>query len=194
MFSRSPLTWLLKATESPIEDPRRVVWLRESDDRWTKVTIPYRYDPNACHRLEKEWMEARSTVEWAHRLCRERGVGFALLYLPTSIRVLKDRLRWDHAEAEEKWCPGGEVDVPGDLAHRMADFCDSIQCPMIDATHPLCDLARRRPESVFVRDESHLDLAGHERVAELLAAWVDQSGTGRAQALSAPQPPEEAPK
>ena len=162
----SPLVSLIRA----VFPPRApfVVDFRQTDGAIDRRTVrPY------CNFIDGQdvgWAELRAALAKAHDVCRERGIGFVVLYVPDHTRVLAPYVvAHDPAEARQ-YCPPGGLDRPEDLAHALAAFCRELGCPFIDATARLRHRAARGNRHVYVKNDTHLDVDGHDELVSALVA------------------------
>jgi hypothetical protein len=144
------------------------------------------YFDNAAHRrLGLE--QTRHTIAAAHALCRERGIAFVVLFVPSHLRVLAPYVRPRTPLECERYRPACGLDHPGDASHELAEFCRRIDCPMIDLCPPLRRLAASDNRHVYVKSDTHLDVDGHEEAAREVVDWL-RSRDGLA--LGVPRDPE----
>jgi hypothetical protein len=109
------------------------------------------------------------SIESAAALCGERGVGFAVLYVPSHVRVLLPSLRFRSDAERDRFCPGGVADRGDDLAHAVAALCDRLGCPLIDVTGALRLRASADNRRVYVPNDPHLGVEGHDEVSLALS-------------------------
>lgn len=95
-----------------------------------------------------------------------------VLYVPSHVRVLLPYLRFKSEAQRDRFCPGGVADSQGDLSHAMAEFCGRLGCPMIDMGPPLRRRAAIDNRCVYVRNDPHLGVDGHDEVRSALVRFV----------------------
>jgi hypothetical protein len=147
------------------------VEFRGSDGRVEELMFwPYRPE---LHRLLPEgFAETRGAITTAFETCRARGIGFVVLYVPSHVRVLFPYLRFKNEAQRERFCPGGVADRAGDLSHAMEEFCGRLGCPMIDMGLSLRRRAAVDNRSVYVHNDPHLGVDGHDEVRNALVRFV----------------------
>jgi hypothetical protein len=148
-----------------------LVEFRRSDGRVDKQMFwPYRPDPH--RQLPEGFAETQRAIATAFETCRARGMGFVVLYVPSHVRVLLPYLRFKDEAQRERFCPGGVADREDDLSHAMAEFCGRLGCPMIDAGPPLRRRAAADNRRIYVRNDPHLGVDGHDEVGNALVQFV----------------------
>jgi hypothetical protein len=147
------------------------VEFRRSDGRVEKLMFwPYRPDPH--RRLPEGFAETKAAIAAAFEACRARGVDFVVLYVPSHVRVLLPYLRFKGDAQRDRFCPGGVADRTDDLSHAVAEFCAGLGCPVIDAAPPLRRRAAADNRRVYVCNDPHLGVDGHDEVGDALARFV----------------------
>jgi hypothetical protein len=147
------------------------VEFRRSDGRVEKQMFwPYQPDPH--RRLPEGFAETRAAITTAFETCRARGIGFVVLYVPSHVRVLLPYLRFRSEAQRDRFCPAGITDPEGDLSHAMADFCGRLGCQLIDMGPPLRRRAAVDNRRVYIRNDPHLGVDGHDEVSHALARFV----------------------
>ena len=166
---RMPNTVEFRGTDGRVE--RQMFW-------------PYRPDPH--RQMPEAFVETRQAIRSAFETCRARGVGFVVLYVPSHLRILLPYLRFKSEAQREKFCPGGSADSDGDLAHAFRAFCDEIGCPMIDMGPPLRERAAVDNRRLYVRNDPHLGIEGHDEVRKALIRFVESRQTPAAEVARRP--------
>lgn len=130
------------------------------------------YHPHIHTQLPEAFAEMKRVIAAAFTQCQERGISFVVVYVPLHVRVLIARLRFKNTGERDRFCPGGVPDHGDHLAHAMARFCAEIGCPMIDLYEPLRARAARGDLRLYVPNDPHLDVNGHDEVSRALTAFV----------------------
>ena len=148
------------------------VEFRGSDGRVeNQMFWPYRPDPH--RQLPEAFAETEQAIRTAFEICRSGGIDFVVLYVPSHVRVLLPYLRFKSESQRDRFCPGGVADSEGDLAHAMREFCGLMGCPMIDMGPSLCERAAVDNRRVYVRNDPHLGVDGHDEVQKALVRFVE---------------------
>lgn len=144
---------------------------RRSDGRVEKRMF-WTYKPQPHRLLPEGFAETRRAIASAWEICRGRNVEFAVLYVPSHVRVLLPYLRFKNRAERDRFCPEGIADREDDLAHALTDFCGGLGCPIIDMTPFLRARAQIDNRRVYVPNDPHLDVDGHDEVAKALVRFV----------------------
>jgi hypothetical protein len=131
---------------------------------------PYR--PDLHRQLPAGFEETKRAIATAFEACRSRGIDFAVLYVPSHVRVLLPYLRFKSPAQRDRFCPEGLADRDDDLAHALAAFCDRLGCPMIDMAPPLRRRAAVDNRRIYIPNDPHLGVDGHDEVHRALVRFV----------------------
>ncbi|MDR3633224.1 MAG: hypothetical protein P4L84_05255 [Isosphaeraceae bacterium] len=121
-------------------------------------------DADELAKSPRGWEETKRAIGEAHALCREQGIRFVVLFVPSHTRVLSHYVLPRTPDERDRFAPpGGEH--PSPLTVALADFCRQLGCPMID----LFPAFRRRGDAdnahLYIKHDPHLDLDGHDEAA-----------------------------
>jgi hypothetical protein len=179
------VTWLL-----PPRLPRTVPFRRS--DGIVEEQAFWPYQPDHHRQFPRGFAGLTRSLAQADALCLSRGIPFVVLYVPSHVRVLLPSLVFKNDAQRDRYCKGGRVESDDDLSHAVASACHALGCPLIDLFEPLRRRAERDNRWVYVRNDPHLGLDGHDEVARTLVSWLNASAWGRheaeaiAQAVSHP--------
>ena len=140
-----------------------------------QMFLPYRPEPH--RQMPEAFEETRRAIRTAFETCRAQGIDFVVLYVPSQVRVLLPYLRFKSEAQRDRFCPGGAADSEGDLAHAIRGFCDGMGCRMIDMGPPLRERAAVDNRRIYVRNDPHLGVDGHDEVRKSLVRFVESRGT-----------------
>ncbi|GAC1333406.1 MAG: hypothetical protein NVSMB14_00210 [Isosphaeraceae bacterium] len=147
----------------------------ESDGRVEKQMFwPYR--PNPHELLPEGFAETRRAIATAFEICRARNIDFVVLYVPSHIRVLLPYLRFKSETERNRFCSGGVVDREDDLSHALTDFCLRLGCPIIDMAPRLRSRAAVDNRRIYIHNDPHLGVDGHDEVRNALVGFVESRG------------------
>jgi hypothetical protein len=158
----------------PDRQRNAVDYLRSDGQLEKRIIWPY--EPDVHQRLPEAFAETQQAIQTAFETCQAQQVDFAVLYVPSQVRVLLPYLRFKNDAQRDRVCPGGVADRADDLAHAMQEFCARLHCPMIDMTPRLRQRAAVDNRRLYVRDDPHLDIDGHDEVAQALIPFVREGG------------------
>ena len=148
------------------------VEFRRSDGRVERQMFwPYRPDPH--RQMPEAFAETQQAIRSAFETCRAQGIDVVVLYVPSHVRILFPYLRFKNETQRNRLCPAGPADSEGDLAHAIREFCGGMGCPMIDMGPPLRDRAAVDNRRVYVPNDPHLGIDGHDEVRKALVRFVE---------------------
>jgi hypothetical protein len=158
---------------------------REPDKNALKVSMQYpgeapkqtwvwgTYAPDEPERKAAELAELTRCIEEARQLCDEHGIRFVVVFVPIMLRVMDPYVLWSSPADRARFLPTGRVEDPQDMGSHLARFCVKSRCDYIDL------FSRFRREAakgrhIYLPTDQHLDLEGHQLVAEELLRWLRQ--------------------
>lgn len=170
----SPVMRLVSAI-LPGRMPSTVAFRRSDGRVEPQMFWPYR--PDLHRQIPEGFDETRRAIRSAFEACRAQGIDFVVLYVPSHVRVLLPYLRFKNDSQRDRFCPGGVADSEGDLAHAVRDFCGELGCPMIDMGPPLRERAAVDNRRVYIPNDPHLGVDGHEEVRKALVRFAESPTT-----------------
>ena len=111
--------------------------------------------------------ETKRAISAAHALCRERGIAFVVLFVPSHTRVLSPYVLPRTLAERARYVP---PDGPSAMTTALAAHCERLGCPLIDLFGPLRQRAAADNLHLYIKHDPHLDLDGHDETARQLAA------------------------
>ena len=137
------------------------------------VHLDYAYSPDEPDRLQKGFAETTKAIESGYRLCASRGITLIVVFIPIKVRGLGDTIVFHKEKERDEYFPGGVTQSERDFAHQIANYCDQLKCPFIDVTSELRRKSAEGSRRVYMLGpDTHLDVDGHNVVAEVLAQQV----------------------
>jgi hypothetical protein len=130
------------------------------------------YEPDPHRRLPEGFAETRRSIVTAFETCRSRGIGFVVLYVPSHVRVLFPYLRFKSDAQRARFWPQDRSGGGGDISDALRTFCAGLGCPMIDMAPPLLRRAAEDNRRLYVPNDPHLGVDGHDEVTNALVAFV----------------------
>ena len=169
-FDNSLLNNWLAKTRSP-ELVEHTATLRYHDGTSRRVSLLYPYQPEQPSTRHVGMFETLRAIEAGHELCKSRGVQLLILFVPTMVRVMAPHISFDIVEHRRR-------DVP-ELAEGQKDFsgtidelCDRIGCDFVDSFDALRRAADKDNRSLYIPNDEHLDVGGHDVVAQIVTDWL----------------------
>ena len=151
--------------------------LQHSDGTESRITLRYEYDPHAPAKNPLGFAETIQAIEAGYRLCQSKGVKLVVVFVPTMIRVLEPYLTFDRAEDQIRYLPNNVGSEKHDFSGRMAEFCLKLGCPFIDTFKVLRQAASVDTRNLYIPVDEHLDIRGHEVVAQTVGEWLRSQAT-----------------
>ncbi|HTE17573.1 MAG TPA: SGNH/GDSL hydrolase family protein, partial [Armatimonadota bacterium] len=148
------------------------VWgaLRSSDGSTKRLYLGYPYVPDEPLRRPLGAAETERAIEAGYRLCRSRGIRLLVVFIPSMPRVLEQGLSFDDPADRLRFFPGGRVTDERDFGSLLARVCRRLDCPFLDTFPALRRQAARDNRDLYVLTDEHLDIVGHQIVADLITA------------------------
>jgi len=148
------------------------VKLQQSDGTERGITLRYEYDPDAPSKNPLGFAETTQAIEAGYRLCQSQGVKLVVVFVPTMVRVMEPYVTFDRAEDKIRYLPNNVGSEKNDFSGRMAEFCRKLGCPFIDTFTALRKAAAIDNRNLYIPVDEHLDIRGHELVAQTVAEWM----------------------
>jgi hypothetical protein len=162
--------WLDRTLPANEVTPRKT---QDTNGTTGSVYLDYSYLPDEPAREPLGFAETKSAIEAGYRLCESRGIKLVVLFVPIKVRVMSPYVVFNGQQDKERYLPGGVTDSESDFAHEIAKFCRQIYCPFIDVTDALRRRASENAHFIYMTgQDSHLDVGGHQVVAETLKSWL----------------------
>ena len=174
LYERHSPVMRLVAAVVPGRMPNALGFRRTDGRVESQMFWPYR--PDLHRQMPEAFEETRKSIRTAFETCRAQGIDFVVLYVPSHVRVLFPYLRFKSEAQRDRFCPGGAADSEGDLAHAIRGFCDEIGCRMIDMTPPLRERMAVDNRRIYVPNDPHLGVDGHDEVRKALVRFVESRG------------------
>jgi len=83
---------------------------------------------------------------------------------------------FDRFEDRARYLPNNAVVDNADFGSVMAEYCTQLGCPFIDTFPALRHAATLDHKSLYIPDDEHLDVQGHEVIAQIVLKWLDSQG------------------
>jgi hypothetical protein len=154
-----------------------VATLRYHDGTARRLSLRYSYEPEEPAENPLGLSETINAIEAGQRLCETRGIQLLVVSIPTMVRVMAPNLSFDRAEDEEFYLPERK---PGqkDFSDNVAELCARIGCSFVDGFTALRQAAAKGNTNLYIPNDEHFDLGGHEVMAQIVEDWLRSSASG----------------
>lgn len=130
----------------------------------------YGYVPDQPAQNPVGLAETQRAIEAGYRLSESRGVRLLVVFIPTMLRVLEPFITFDRLSERDRHLPAGNPE--DDFGSEMADFCARLGCSYVDTFSALRSQALTDNRHVYFPSDEHLDVHGHEVVAQVVLEWI----------------------
>jgi hypothetical protein len=161
--------WLLQTR--PPEREGAMVTMRYPDGTAIKLTLRHGYDPTEASNRRVGMAETIAAIEAGSRLCQSQGISLVVLYIPTMAHVMAQYISFDRAEDQTSYLPQGVI-AASEFGRSIGELCARAGCTFIDSFAALRQASQSGKQRLFIPNDEHLDPAGHEVVAQLIATWL----------------------
>jgi hypothetical protein len=170
-FSNSFLTDLLNRTRLP-ESKKTMVTVRYQNGNAFRITPRYSYEPGEPDSFPEGFSETKRSIEAGYRLCQANGVRLLLVNVPTMVRVMEPYLTFDRMEDRARFFPEGNGKDLKDFSRRTQEFCMQLGVPFMDSFDALRQAAALGTTRLYVPNDEHLDVGGHQVIAQAVLKWL----------------------
>ena len=150
---------------------RNVPWITLNYPNGTAARMPlnYFYEPAQPAELPVGMEETNRTVEMVHNLCQSNGIQLMVLFVPTMIRVIEPYVTLERKEDEMRYFPPHSNK---DFSGHLAELCVQLGCTFVDSLAALRQAAAIDNRNLYIPRDEHLDVRGHEVIAQLVTDWI----------------------
>ena len=149
-----------------------VAKLRYTDQTEQVLALRYRYQPQQPEQMALGMEETRKAVETGFRFCQDQGIRLVLVFIPSMVRVMEPWLTFDDAAERERYLPSNTVKARPDFSSHLQQLCQQLGCPYLDALPALRSQATRDNQRLYIPNDEHLDVMGHQVISQLLREWL----------------------
>jgi hypothetical protein len=146
--------------------------LHYTDQTEQAIALRYHYQPTQPELMALGMEETLKAVETGFRLCQDQGIRLVLVFIPSMVRVMEPWLVFDDTAQREHYLPGSTVKAQHDFSSRLQQWCQQLGCPYLDALPALRSRAARDNRRIYIPNDEHLDVMGHQVIAQLLLEWL----------------------
>lgn len=115
--------------------------------------------------------ETMGAIETGYQLCKSRGIQLLVVYVPTMVRVMGPYINFDRVEDQTSYLPE-RVPEHKDFSERIAELCGRIGCNFLDTSDALGQASADGSHSLYIPNDEHLDVGGHDVLAQVIAGWL----------------------
>lgn len=169
-LGNSLLNYLLPKTRSQ-ELVGRSATLRYHDGTSRRVGLLYPYEPEQPSTRPVGMIETVRAIEAGRELCESRGVQLLVLFVPTMVRVMAPHISFDADEDRRRYVPE-LAEGQKDFSATIDELCDRIGCGFVDSVDALRRAADKDNRSLYIPNDEHLDVGGHDVVAQIVTDWL----------------------
>lgn len=145
--------------------------LRYRDGTAMKLKLRHGYDPDQPSTMHLGMSETMSAIEAGYQLCRARGIQLLVVSVPPMVRVLAPYISFDRVEDQRSYLPKRVRDEK-DFGSRIAELCGRIGCTFVDTSDALQQAFANGNHRIYIPNDEHLDIGGHEVMAQVVAGWL----------------------
>jgi hypothetical protein len=116
--------------------------------------------------------ETLKAIETGFRLCQDQGIRLVLVFIPSMVQVMEPWLTFDDVAQRKRYLPSSTVKAQGDFSSQLQQLCQQLGCPYLDAFPALRSQAARDNKRIYIPNDEHLDVMGHQVIAQLLLEWL----------------------
>lgn len=169
-FHNSLLNELLVSTQLR-ERAAPIATLRYPDGTATRLKLRHRYNPDEPSTTHVGMIETINAIEAGHQLCQSRGIQLLVVFVPTMVRVMGPYISFDRVQDQKSYL---SERLPGhtDFSGRVAELCSRIGCNFIDAFDALRQASANGSRNLYIPNDEHLDVGGHDVLARVIEAWL----------------------
>jgi hypothetical protein len=141
--------------------------VRYSDGRTDLLRLRYEREPPL---LKLGAAEIRRALEEGARICRENGITLVVFTVPTMLHILQPYIRFENAADQLAFVANRSADRRSEFTSWLNQTCDAIPgCSFVDVWSALHEEAGRDNRRLYIPNDEHLDVRGHEIIARKIA-------------------------
>jgi hypothetical protein len=172
-FNNSLLNHWLTNTRSR-ERAGPMVTLRYPDGTAIRLRLRYGYNPDEPSTRHVGMTETMGAIEAGYQLCQSHGIQLLVVSVPTMARVMAPYIRFDSVEDQTSYLPERVPDHK-DFSASIAELCGRIGCTFVDTFDALRQASANGNYSLYIPNDEHLDVGGHDVMAHVIADWLREN-------------------
>ena len=169
-FNNSLLNEWLTNTRSR-ERAGPMVSMQYPDGTAIRFKLRHGYNPDQAPTMDLGMTETMAAIEAGNKLCQSHGIQLLVVSVPTMVRVMAPYISFDRVEDRTSYLSergAGRKDFSG----RIAELCDRIGCSFVDTFDALRQASANGNHSLYIPNDEHLDVGGHDVIAQVIAGWL----------------------
>lgn len=170
--------WLANTRSQTPHGP--TVNLRYHDGTSRTVSLRDRYQPHQPSALRAGMRETLSAIEEGQRLCDANGIQLLVINVPAMVRVMAPNISFDRVEDQARYLPERSQNEK-DFSDAIEESCARTGCNFVDAFDVLRQAAANGNDHLYILNDEHLDVSGHDVVAQTIAGWLRSRNVGSTQ-------------
>jgi hypothetical protein len=87
------------------------------------------------------------------------------------VRVMAPQIAFDRVEDQKRYAPELQA-RPNDFSGRINELCTRIGCNFVDSFDALRQAAPKTNRNLYIPNDEHLDVGGHEVMTQIVERWV----------------------
>ncbi|HEX6650287.1 MAG TPA: GDSL-type esterase/lipase family protein [Pyrinomonadaceae bacterium] len=162
-----------------LQEPRGpLVTLRYHDGTARRAILRNRYEPQQPSTLHAAMHETLKAIQEGHHLAQANGIQLLVVNIPAMVRVMAPNISFDQAEDQNGYLP--EL-APGqnDFSRTIKEFCAHTGCNYVDSFDVLRQGAATGNDKLYIPNDEHLDVAGHEALSQVITDWLRSNNLAR---------------
>ncbi len=133
-----------------------------------------RYEPDEPSTRRVGLTETMNAIEEGQHLCEANGIQVLVLFIPTMAHALAPNISFDRAEDQAEYLPERQPGVQ-DFGDAMRECCARVGCAFINMLDPLRQAEANGNRTLYIPNDEHLDVGGHDVVARTIVSWISKS-------------------
>lgn len=140
--------------------------LRYTDGHTEKLRVLYEREPTVLPGAAHEIQQA---LEEGAKLCRERGIRLIVMTIPTMLHILQPYIEFENAAEGRRFVEGRDPNQRSQFTSWLDRTCTATPgCKFVDVWSALHKAARVNNHALYIPNDEHLDVRGHEVVAKAI--------------------------
>ncbi|HEU4834440.1 MAG TPA: hypothetical protein VFS90_08500 [Pyrinomonadaceae bacterium] len=169
-FHSSLLNELVANTELR-ESAAPIATLRYPAGTPTRLKLRHKYNPDQPSTRHLGMTETLAAIEAGQQLCQSRGIQLLVVFVPTMVRAMAPYISFDRVEDQKSYLPE-RLPKHTDFSGRIAELCARTGCTFIDAFDAFRQASANGNYNLYIPNDEHLDVGGHEVLAHVIEGWV----------------------
>ena len=161
--------WLTNTRSQELAGPSATLRFHDGSSR--RISLRYPYEPDQASNMHSGTAETIRAIEAGHELCESRGAQLLVMFVPTMVRVMAPSISFDSVEDQKKYLPELK-DGQKDFSNTIKELCARTGCDFVDSFDALREAAAKDNRNIYIPNDEHLDVGGHEVISQIVADWL----------------------